>query len=243
MKTVAIIPARLASTRLPQKLLKTVAGKTILEWTYLNAKKATTLNDIIIACDDQALLDVAQRIGAKAYLTSVDHQSGTDRIAELLPMTDADLIINIQADEPLLHTEVIDDLVKAMQSEPEIQMGTAVIKLKEHKDIINPNVVKAVIDNNNCAAYFSRSPIPYNRDNIDNVDYYKHFGIYAYRKSFLANFKNLPSSPLEQTEKLEQLRVISAGYKIKTVLATQDSIGVDTQEDLNKVAKILTRDS
>lgn len=241
MKTAAIIPARLASTRLPEKLLKVVDGKTILEWTYINALKASTLDEIIIACDDQKLLENAQSFGAKAYLTSIDHQSGTDRIAELLPKTDADLIINIQADEPLLHTEVIDNLVNAMKAEPEIKMGTAVIKLKNREDIENPNVVKTVIDNNECAIYFSRSPIPYNRDNIDNVDYFKHFGIYAYRKDFLASFNELPKSALEETEKLEQLRVISAGYKIKTVLATKDSVGVDTQEDLDKVAEILTR--
>lgn len=241
MKTVAIIPARLASTRLPRKLLKRVKDKTILEWTYINAQKSKSLDDIIIACDDQLLLDEAKSFGAKAYLTSPDHQSGTDRIAELLPKTDADIIINIQADEPLLHTDVIDDLVMAMKNEPDIQMGTAIIKLVDRKEIANPNVVKAIVDNNQCAIYFSRSPIPYNRDEIDGVDYYKHFGIYAYRKDFLANFNNLPKSPLEEIEKLEQLRVVSAGYKIKTVLATQDSIGVDTQEDLDKVTEILTR--
>lgn len=241
MKTAAIIPARLASTRLPEKLLKVIEGKTILEWTYINALKSKTLDEIIVACDDQKLLENAQSFGAKAFLTSVDHQSGTDRIAELLPKTDAELIINIQADEPLLHTEIIDDLVNAMKAEPQIPMGTAVIKLHTREDIENPNVVKAVIDNNKCAVYFSRCPIPFNRDNIDNVNYYKHFGIYAYRKDFLSGFKDLPKSALEETEKLEQLRVISAGYKIKTVFATKDSVGVDTQEDLDKVAEILKR--
>lgn len=241
MRTVAIIPARLASTRLPEKLLKRAAGKSILEWTYLNAQKAKNLDDIIIACDDQKLLEEAKSFGAKAYLTSKDHQSGTDRIAELLPKTDAELIINIQADEPLLHTEIIDDLIVAMKAEPNIKMGTAVIKLDNIDDIENPNVVKAVLDNNNCAIYFSRCPIPYNRDNADNVSYYKHFGIYAYQKDFLSSFNKLPESHLELTEKLEQLRVISAGYKIKTVLAEHDSVGVDTQEDFDRVLEILER--
>lgn len=241
MKTAAIIPARLASTRLPEKLLKRAAGRSILEWTYINAQRSEQLDEIIIACDDEKLLDEAKAFGAKAFMTSKDHQSGTDRIAELLPKTDAELIINIQADEPLLHTEIIDNLIIAMKNEPSIKMGTAVIKLADKNDIENPNVVKAVLDTNNCAVYFSRCPIPYNRDDIDGVDYYKHFGIYAYQKDFLASFKELPESYLETTEKLEQLRVISAGYKIKTVLAQQDSIGVDTQEDFDRVRQILER--
>lgn len=239
MKAVAIIPARLASTRLPEKLLKRIAGKTVLEWTYLNTLKASTLTDVIIACDDEKLFNEAISFGAKAFMTSPDHQSGTDRIAELLPKIECDLIVNVQADEPLLHTEVIDALVNAMDAEPEIQMGTAVIQLTSEEDIKNPNVVKAVLDNNNCAVYFSRCSIPYNRDNSENMPYYKHFGIYAYRKNFLASFNELPESYLEHAEKLEQLRVISAGYKIKTIICKDDSIGVDTQEDLDKVRAIM----
>lgn len=237
---IAVIPARLKSTRLPEKLMSVIDGKTLLEHTYRNSLAAENIDDVYIACDDQILYDTAVSFGAKVFMTSVEHRSGTDRIAEILPYIDADIIINLQADEPMLDPEIIDRLVDVMTTTDAV-MATAVVAVTDPDVINDPNNVKVVLDNDNNAQYFSRAPIPFNRDNIKCVKYFKHFGIYAYRKFFLSNFRNLQPSYIEDTEKLEQLRVLSAGYKIKTIECSSDSIGIDTQENLQAFKELYAK--
>lgn len=241
MKAAIVLPARLASTRLPNKLLCDVYGKTVLQRSYENASRSKLAASVVIACDDEALLENARSFGGTAYMTSKDHQSGTDRIAELLPKVDAEIIVNVQSDEPLLDVSIIDALIDAMRTSPDAAMGTAVIPIKNPDDVKNPNVVKCVLDNAGYAVYFSRAGIPFDRDNAGGVTYYKHFGIYAYRRGFLAGYKTMAPSYLEKTEKLEQLRAISNGHKIKVIKADIDSVGVDTQADLDRVRDIVAK--
>jgi len=241
MKAVGVIPARLASTRLPEKLLRVVAGKTIIEWTWRNARRCRALDDIVIACDDRRIFDVASGFGARVCMTASTHQSGTDRIAEAAEEIDAGVIVNVQADEPLVDPSVIEALVRALTASPDDVMATAIVPVTDAGIVNNPNVVKVVVDGHGYALYFSRAGIPFLRDADRSVTYYRHMGIYAYRKPFLKTFTALPKSVLEQIEKLEQLRVLEAGYRIRTVVTEHESIGVDTAEDLAAVAAIIER--
>lgn len=238
MKIAAIIPARWASTRFKGKILAKIAGKPMIQHVWEKVRKSKALSDIVIACDEKKVLKVCQDFGAWAVLTSKKHPSGTDRIAQAAKIVDADVIINVQGDEPLIHHSVIDQLAAVFKKNKDLNMATVIKLLEKKEDIDNPNVVKVVIDRNGFALYFSRSPIPFNRDK-EKVNYYKHFGIYGYRKDFLFAFRNLPVSKLEKAEKLEQLRVLEAGYKIKTVQTDIETVGVDTKEDLLKVESLL----
>ena len=236
---IGVIPARYESTRLSHKLLRQVLGKPLIQWVWENASKASLLDDLIIACDDIKVKEAAESFGAKAVMTSTKHQSGTDRIAEAVRDIDAKIVINIQADEPVMHQSTIDSLAREMVNNPTILMATVRKKIEANEDANNPNVVKLICDKNDFAIYFSRYPIPYYRDGSIEKKYYKHLGIYAYTKDFLYTFKNLPSSFLESAERLEQLRVIEAGYKIKVIETKFESIGVDTEEDLQKIESVL----
>lgn len=237
MKIIGVIPARWASTRFQGKVLAEIHGKPMLQHVWERAQQSRHLNDLLIACDDEKVLKTAKQFKAKAVLTSKDHPSGTDRIAEAVQNLQADIIVNIQADEPLIHPSMIDDLAQALMEDSSCGMATVIKRIDNEKDLNNPNVVKVVIDQKGYALYFSRLAIPYNRENKNflGIEYYKHLGIYAYRKDFLFTFKNLPKSKLEEVEQLEQLRALEAGYKIKTVKTDRDTIGVDTPEDLKKV--------
>jgi len=241
MDVVGVIPARYASKRLPFKLLRKILNKPLIQWTWENAKKARLLDKLIIACDDVSIEKVAKEFGADVVITSVMHSSGTDRIAEVVRDMDVKIIINIQADEPLVNPIIIDTLAEEMLSNPKLNMATIRKKITDIEDINNPNIVKVICDKDGFAIYFSRFPIPFYREKIENMIYYKHLGIYAYTKDFLFTFKNLPFSYLEDAEKLEQLRAIEAGYKIKVIETSFDSIGVDTEEDLKKVENILRK--
>lgn len=241
IEVIGVIPARYQSSRLSFKLLRPLLGKPLIQWTWEAASGAALLDELIIACDDIKIKEAAEKFGAKAVMTSVQHQSGTDRIAEAVRDVDAKIIINIQADEPLVHHSVIDGLAQEMKSNPDIAMATARKKIENVEDISNPNIVKLVCDKNDFALYFSRSPIPYYRDTTSEKQYYKHLGIYAYTKDFLYTFKNLPFSYLENAEKLEQLRAVESGYKIKVIETKFDSVGVDTEEDFQKVEAVLQR--
>ncbi|MBF0522648.1 MAG: 3-deoxy-manno-octulosonate cytidylyltransferase [Candidatus Omnitrophica bacterium] len=243
MKVIGVIPARWGSTRFEGKVLALIAGKPMIEHVWLRVKKSKILNDIIIACDDEKVLKTAVQFGAKAVLTSPNHPSGTDRIAEVVKDLDVDIVVNIQGDEPLIQHAVIDNLANALMSDQSAVMSTVIKRLEKQEELDNPNVVKAVIDEESNALYFSRAAIPYNRDKKDfkALTYYKHLGIYAYRKNFLLKLKDLPPSLLEKTEKLEQLRVLEAGYKIKAILTDLETIGVDTKEDLKLVEAILQK--
>lgn len=239
MDVVGIIPARYASTRLPYKLTRNLLTKPLLQWTWENASKASILDKLIIACDDPKIEIVAREFGAETVLTSPQHISGTDRVTEAMTYIDARIVINIQADEPLIHPSVINSLGQVMLDNSDLVMATVRKKLGENDEVHNPNMVKVTCDKDGFALYFSRFPIPYYRDKTENRNYYKHVGIYAYTKDFLYIIKNLPFSSLEEAERLEQLRVLEAGYKIKVVETEFDCQGVDTEEDLQKVKEIL----
>lgn len=239
MKIIGIIPARWGSTRFEGKVLAKIGDKPMIQHVYERARQAKLLDGVLIACDDERILKAAQKFGARAVLTATNHPSGTDRIAEAAKNISCGLVINIQGDEPLIKAAVIDELALTMREEKTAPVGTLIKKIENKEEIGNPNVVKVAIDQHKYAIYFSRSVIPYPRDEKNYTGiYYKHLGIYAYRKDFLLNYKNLPKSNLEETEKLEQLRVLEAGYKIKTVLTDVETIGVDTPEDLQRVEKL-----
>ncbi len=257
-KTVAIIPARYASTRLPGKLIKNEAkehtGKYLIEHVYRKAKEAKKVKDVIIATDDERIAKVVKEFGGCVKMTSADHTSGTDRIAEIASNLDADFVVNVQGDEPDIEGSMIDDLIDAMYTEKRAAVCTFANKIKSMEEFVDPNVVKLVMDKDNYAMYFSRASIPYARDqnsssifsrvdsasNINDTDketpflFLKHLGVYMYRKDFLLTFSSLPVPDAEKLEKLEQLRVLSNGYKIKVVLTSCACEGVDTPEDFER---------
>lgn len=244
MKVVAVIPARWASKRFEGKVLADLCGKPMLQWVWERVNKADKVDEVIIACDDKRIYQACESFGAKPVVTSEEHVSGSDRIAEAIEGIDADIVINIQGDEPLIRSELIDDLAYALMNDDLCNMATAIKSIKTEKELNDPNVVKVVIDAHDYALYFSRSVIPYNRDKgpLGTEAYWKHLGIYAYRKDFLLHYSRWPKSFLEGVEKLEQLRVLEAGQKIKTVETQYESYGVDTLEDLSRVAEIIKRE-
>lgn len=241
MRAIGVIPARWGSTRFEGKILADINGKPMIEHVWQRSRRSRLLKEVIIACDDDRILKAAKTFGAKAVLTSKDHTSGTDRVAQAVADVSADIIVNIQGDEPLIHHSVIDGLVTALSKDPDCLMATAIKLIRAKDELENPNVVKVVVDARDNALYFSRSVIPCDRDRtgVRKIRYYKHLGIYAYRKSFLLKFKDMPRSRLEQAEQLEQLRALEAGVKIKTVLTDIETIGVDTPQDLARVEKFL----
>jgi 3-deoxy-manno-octulosonate cytidylyltransferase (CMP-KDO synthetase) len=235
--TVGVIPARLASTRFPRKMLASIGAKPMVQHVYERAMAARKLDRVMIACDDEQIAEACRAFGGEYVMTPPELQSGTDRVARAAETLEADYVLNIQGDEPLMSPRLIDDLVEAMHRDPGAVMGTAVRRLKDRDDWLNPNVVKAVLDHQGYALYFSRSPIPFHRDAADKIPeiVYKHLGIYAYKKDFLLDLTRRAPSYLETTERLEQLRVLQAGYRIKTIVTEFDSVGIDTPEDLNKL--------
>jgi 3-deoxy-manno-octulosonate cytidylyltransferase (CMP-KDO synthetase) len=241
VKVVGVIPARWVSTRFRGKILARIKDKPMIQHVWERARQSRLLDDVIIACDDERILQAAQGFGAKAVLTSPDHSSGTDRVAEAVKDCPAEVVINIQGDEPLIHPSVIDGLAMAIIDDEACPMATVIKAIDTREDLEDPNVVKVVIDKEENALYFSRFPIPYDRERagIKNVRYYKHIGIYAYRKDFLMAFTRMPKSSLERAEQLEQLRAVEAGVKIKTVLTVMETIGVDTPGDLMRVEGLL----
>jgi len=243
MKVIGVIPARWGSTRFEGKVLAEIQEKPMIQHVWEQSSKSAVLDEVIIACDDERIAVAAEQFGAKAILTSTDHVSGTDRIIEAIESVDADIIVNIQGDEPLIQHEIIDLLVQALVDDPSCPMGTVIKELETKKELKDPNVVKVVVDGEMNALYFSRSPIPYNRDDAEEIINYKHLGIYAYRRDFLLAYKNLPKSNLEKAEQLEQLRALEFGYKIKAVVTDIDTVGVDTPDDLARVKKILLKDT
>jgi len=241
MTVIGMIPARWASRRFAGKVLVDIKGKPMIQHVWERAQRSRVLQDVYIVCDHEKVLTAAQGFGAKAIMTSTDHRCGTDRIAEAAQDIKADSIINIQGDEPLINPAVIDALAQQLEKDPACSVTTPICRLKALADLDNPAVVKVVIDHNRHALYFSRSAIPFNRDQQDfgQMTYYKHLGIYAYRREFLLRWHQLPSSYLEQAEKLEQLRILEAGETIVTVETPHDTIGVDTAQDLDRVLAIL----
>lgn len=241
MKIIGIIPARYGSTRFPGKVLALIQGRPMIEHVYRQAKKSRSCDEILIACDDPCVMDAAAGFGASVVMTSPDHPSGTDRVAQAVQNVPADIVINIQGDEPLIAPDMIDALAAAIRTDASCVMATVARKITDPAEVADPNVVKVVLDGQGNALYFSRSVVPFNRDKIsfEEMQYLKHFGLYAYRKDFLMKLKTLPPSALEESERLEQLRVLQAGYKIKVVLTNHDTISVDTPEDLRRVEAVL----
>lgn len=234
MKFLGIIPARYSSTRLEAKPLKKIHGHTMIEWVYKRAKKSE-LHDLVVATDDKRIYDEVISFGGKAIMTSEIHPNGTSRIAEVCEkMDDYDVIINIQGDEPLIEADMINSLINTFKENKDLVMATLKHKLNSKEEIENPNSVKVICDKNNYAIYFSRSVIPYPRKN-ENISYYKHIGIYAYKRDFVIEYSKMLSSPLEEAESLEQLRVLENGYKIKVLETSHSLIGVDTEQNLQDV--------
>ena len=246
MKAIGVIPARWGATRFEGKVLANLLGKPVIQHVWENAKRAKTLDDLVVACDDERILKVVQGFGGRAIYTSPDQPSGTDRLAEVVNPLDVDIAVNVQGDEPLVKPIMIDNLVIALCNEKAAQMATVIKKVEDDAELTNSNVVKVVVDKNGYALYFSRYAIPYNRtgekDDKKKPVYYKHIGLYAFTKDFLFTFRNLPKSSLENAEKLEQLRVLENGYRIKTVETSFDTVGVDRPEDLKRAEDALLKE-
>lgn len=238
MDAIGIIPARYQSTRLEGKVLKDLLGKSVIQHVWENAKRAATLDDLIVATDDERIVSEVLSFGGKAVLTAKEHKTGTDRLREVVNPIDVKVVVNIQADEPLLHPSMIDDIVRPLLEDKDISMTTLKKKITDPDDLKNPNVVKVICDKNGYALYFSRSPIPYPHF-AEDIVHYKHIGLYAFTKDFLFTFTNLPASGLEEAEGLEQLRALENGYRIKVAETQFDTIGIDTAEDLERAKEVL----
>jgi 3-deoxy-manno-octulosonate cytidylyltransferase (CMP-KDO synthetase) len=236
MKTVAVIPARLASTRLPRKMLREINGRPLVVWVYQAVRSSPLLDEVIIATDSQEILDVCQEHSCNARMTSEKHRSGTERVHEISQAVAAEVYVNVQGDEPMIRADHITALVELMKN-PEVPVGTLKTPAGR-EDTANPNAVKVVTDLNGRALYFSRSTIPFDRDGLQ-PRYFKHLGIYAYRKPALDRFVSLPESSLERAERLEQLRFLENGIAIYAAETPFDSIGVDTEDDFARVNKLL----
>ncbi len=238
MKVVAVIPARLASTRLPRKMLRPIAGEPLLAWVYQAARRCSLLEEVIVATDSEEILQFCKQRGFTARMTSASHRSGTERVHEISTLIPADVYLNIQGDEPLTRPEHVESLIAVMQA-PEVQVGTLKTPAAEI-DIHNPSAAKVVTDSAGRALYFSRAPIPFDRDGA-GPPYYKHLGFYGYRKEALDRFVLWPESVLERSERLEQLRFLENGIAIYVAATPFDTVGVDTEEDLQRVEEILRR--
>ncbi len=236
MKIVAVIPARLASVRLPRKMLREIQGKPLAVWVYQAVRSSALLDDVIIATDSEEILAACEKHACNARMTSDKHRSGTERVHEVSQSIPADVYINVQGDEPMIRAAHIEALVGLMKN-PDVAVGTLKTPASA-EDVSNPNAVKVTADANGRSLYFSRSTVPYDRDNTQ-PKYFKHLGIYAYRRPFLDKFVTLPESSLERAERLEQLRFLENGIPIYVAETAYDSIGVDTEEDFQRVMKLL----
>jgi 3-deoxy-manno-octulosonate cytidylyltransferase (CMP-KDO synthetase) len=236
-RVVGVIPARLASTRLHGKVLLPIAGEPLLAWVYAAAKACPALDEIIIATDSTEVLTLCESRGWPAMMTSPDLPSGTDRLFAVSQALDADIYVNIQGDEPLLRPDHIEDILRPFAA-PHVDVATLKVRCSPD-NITNPNAVKVVTAADGRALYFSRATIPYDRDATGNITYWKHLGLYAYRRAALQRFASLPPGELEQTERLEQLRLLENGLALYVAETEFDTVGVDTEEDLRRVEQIL----
>ncbi len=241
----AVIPARFASTRFPGKVIAPLAGKPLVAHTYARACEAGRVSEVVVATDDARVAEALAPLGIPTVLTRADHESGTDRIAEVVRDRAVDLVVNVQGDEPLIDPRTIDAAVEALIADPEAMMATARRRIDDPSQIADPNVVKVVCDVRGRALYFSRYPIPYVRDEADRAlaagAHWQHIGLYVYRRAFLLEYAQWPVSRLERLERLEQLRVLERGHAIAVVDTEYQSIGVDTPEDLERVSALFTQ--
>ena len=245
MKAIGIIPARYGSTRLPAKVLALLNGTPLIQHVYEQARQAKRLADVLVATDDERIRQAVEQFGGRAVMTSAAHRSGTDRVAEAARPLDAQVVLNIQGDEPLIHPEAIDQVAEFLLAHRAVPMATVMTTLTNADDLRNPNVVKVVVDQDGYALYFSRAAIPFIRqqtsDNRQQVTvYWKHLGLYGYQREFLLRFPHLPPTALEQAEGLEQLRALEHGHAIKVLETSHDTVGVDTSDDLKRVEALLS---
>lgn len=246
MQAIAVIPSRYGSTRLPGKSLIKLCGKPLVQWVYERACQARSLAKVIVATDDQRIADVVRSFGGDFVMTKPEHPSGTDRIAEAVQGLDAEVIINVQGDEPLIDPGLIDELASCLTSDSSWDMGTAATLIRDAADLLNPAVVKVVLDHVGRALYFSRSVIPHVRDAATGTvlpgQHWRHIGLYGYRRDFLQKLVQEPPCALEKAEKLEQLRALYLGGRMKVLITEHTGLGVDTPEDVPKAEASLRRE-
>jgi 3-deoxy-manno-octulosonate cytidylyltransferase (CMP-KDO synthetase) len=242
MKIIAVIPARYASTRFPAKLLQDLCGKTVILRTYEAAVKTNLFDDVFVVTDSDLIFDEIVANGGKAIRSVKEHESGSDRIAEAVHDIEVDLVVNVQGDEPFIDKKTLEELIQVFKNDTtkNIDLGSLMFEIKDVAEINNPNNVKVITDQQGFALYFSRSVIPYPREEQVGVRYMKHIGIYAFRKEALLDFYRLPMLSLEASEKLEQLRYLEYGKRIRMVETSHSSIGIDTPEDLEKARQLLS---
>jgi 3-deoxy-manno-octulosonate cytidylyltransferase (CMP-KDO synthetase) len=243
-RIIGVIPARFGSSRFPGKILASVAGKSMIQRVYEQSLKASLIDELYVAVDDPRVLEHVQQFGGKAVLTSPHHQSGTDRIAEVVSKMACEIVVNVQGDQPLIDPEMIDLAIQPMITDASIPMSTIKARILRPEDLHNPNKVKVVVDENDFALYFSRSLVPFPRDQKENIEAYEHLGLYVYRRDFLLQYSKWPQSRLEKIEMLEQLRVMERGYQIKVIevshsLSEVSGFCVDTPDDLAKLEQLL----
>ena len=239
-KIVALIPARLNASRFPQKLMKELDGKTIILRTYEAIKEMNLFDAVLVVCDEETIFNEIQKNGGRAVLSTKEYESGTDRIAEVAATIDADIIVNVQGDEPFISKEALQKVI-ALFNNPLVDVGSLVLPITNKASIENPNCVKVVVDKNFKAMYFSRSPIPFVRDENSNQQFYKHIGVYAFKKESLLAFTQLPISQLERTEKLENLRMLENAMNVYMAVVNEVGISIDTPEDFELAKKYLTQ--
>ena len=249
MKITAIVPARYASTRFEGKALADIKGKPMVRHVYERTALAQLVSEVIVATDDERIATAVRAFGGRVVMTSRDHNTGTDRLAEVAAGLDSEIVVNVQGDEPLIEPAMIDEAIRPLVEDSAIVMGTLKSRIRNLHDFLSPNVVKVVTDRNGFALYFSRSPLPNFRDkwndlkdeafNSGKLLCHKHVGLYVYRRDFLLQYARMAPTQLELSEKLEQLRVLENGYRIKVVETAYESIGVDTPGDLEKVLEKL----
>lgn len=237
-KILGVIPARFGSSRFPGKVLASISGKSMLQHVYERTTQARYVTSTIIATDDERVFEVAKSFGAQVRMTRADHRSGTDRVAEVASAENAEIVVNIQGDEPLIAPGAIDAAILPLVHESGVVMATLKKKIEDPREIEDPNVVKVVTDAAGDAIYFSRCPIPCDRDRAGGAPYFKHIGLYVYERNFLLGYSSLPVGPLETAERLEQLRALERGYRIRVTETEYESWGVDTREDLERVSRL-----
>lgn len=240
MKIIAVIPARYEASRFPGKLMEILGKKTVISTTYENVVETKLFDEVFVATDSEIIFNEIKNNGGKAVMTGV-HETGSDRIAEAVKSIDCDIVINVQGDEPFLKTEPLRQLIEVFKTDfnNEISLASLKIKLQEIEEIENPNNVKVITDLKNFALYFSRSAIPFHREKTISADYFKHIGVYAFRKEALLKFSELEMTPLEKLEKIECIRYLENGMKIKMVETDFVGVGIDVPEDLEKAKEIL----
>jgi 3-deoxy-manno-octulosonate cytidylyltransferase (CMP-KDO synthetase) len=255
MKITAVIPARYGSTRFEGKPLADILGKPMIQHVYERVSQSRLIDDVIVATDDQRILEAVQNFGGKGVMTSPDHTTGSDRVAEVARKLRSEIIVNVQGDEPLIQGSIVDKAIRPLLSDETISISTLMTEIDDVKEWLNPHIVKVVVDQKNFALYFSRSPIPFPRNvHIERIEcnpfgtkrplpkrIFKHIGIYVYLRKFLLHFSKIKPTPLEKLEKLEQLRALESGYRIKATAVKYNPIGVDTPESLQKVVEFLSR--